>query len=82
MRIVRGLASILLFALMVVGALVGKAGPEWFGFVPTWVWWSIPVALVVFLGWTLLTPKARQRWRDGRAEARERQRKLTEFELD
>jgi hypothetical protein len=80
--VLRAFLSIAVFSLLVVLALVSRAGPEQFDFVPTWVWWILPAACVAFLGWALFNPKSRRKWREGREEARERHRKLTNFDLD
>lgn len=65
-----------------VYALVGQAGPELLGFVPTWAWWTVVGGYLVFMGWALFNPKTRRQWRQNRDEARERKRKLANFELD
>jgi hypothetical protein len=90
MRIVRKVlgwvASIALFAVVVVLTLAGEVAPQLLegplGSVPTWVWWTVVGGFVVILAWTLFNPRARRQWRQNREEARERKRNLAEFELD
>jgi hypothetical protein len=75
--------SLTLFALVVAATLAAEVAPELLGdVVPGWVWWTILGGFAVFLGWALFNPKSRRHWRQQREAARERKRKLANFELD